>query len=428
LVAVSFVKLLYWLEDVFDAMPIYPPLKSVIGGGIIGIIALGFPQVLGVGYETINEALSGNIVLWLLIVLIAAKIFAVSITLGSGGSGGIFAPSLFIGAMTGGAIGGLVNSVWPGAVASPGAYALVGMAAVVAASTHAPITAILIVFELTNDYKIILPLMISCIIATVLATRLQDGSIYTLKLLRRGIDIQRGHSVDVLRDQKVGDIMRADFTSVPMETSLISVISRFMEQPGSTLFVIDGNKRFRGLIRLDDIRPVITQAGILDNLLIARDLMVESGFPTFHPEDSLADVMRRLAGHVHEAPVIRNEEVVGSVWPDDLISRYNAEIFKRDTAAGLATSINGGVTTQAIPGVSGMGLAEIRVPSRFIGSSIGELNVRKRFGISILMVKQKTGTREDLVEVVPSADTVFKEGDIVVAMGLREDLLRFERI
>ncbi|MEA3297454.1 MAG: chloride channel protein, partial [candidate division Zixibacteria bacterium] len=133
-IAVAFVKTLYRTEDVFDNITLYPPLKTMIGGVLIGLTALAFPQVLGVGYETINEALSGNMVLWLLIVLIVMKMLLVSITIGSGGSGGIFAPSLFIGAMTGGAVGVVLNNLWPGAVANPGAYSLVGMAAVVAAA------------------------------------------------------------------------------------------------------------------------------------------------------------------------------------------------------------------------------------------------------------------------------------------------------
>ena len=139
------------------------------------------------GYETINNALTGELIGWSLVLLIFFKILATSITLGSGGSGGVFAPSLFIGAVTGGAVGQIVHYLFPEITASSGAYALVGMGGIVAATTQAPITAIITIFELTGSYKIIVPLMMTCIISTLLTTRFSSGSIYTIKLLRRKI-------------------------------------------------------------------------------------------------------------------------------------------------------------------------------------------------------------------------------------------------
>ncbi len=426
-ISVGFVKTLYGMEDFFDRISLYPPLITTIGGVIIGLIAMVFPEVLGVGYETINQALSGHLVLWMLLVLIAVKIFAVAITIGSGGSGGVFAPSLFIGAMTGGAVGVLVNHLWPESVASPGAYALVGMAAVVAAATRAPITAILIVFELTSDYKIILPLMITCIIATLIASRLQTGSIYTLKLLRRGLDIHKGQSIDVLQAQKVRDIMRTDMTTVPIDAPLMSIVSRFIDEPGNSVFVIDRSQRLCGLITLDEIRPVIANTQSLESLLIAKDLMIEDGFAVFNPDDSLADVMKQLSGHVYEAPVVFNGEIVGAIWPDDLISRYNAELFKRDMASGMVSSMHRAPSQTSLPGVSNLRLAEVKVPMRYVGQSIAELNIRKRYGVTVLMIKRRVEGQDSLVDTVPTADTILESGDIALLMGSDQELTRFER-
>ncbi|MEA2030976.1 MAG: chloride channel protein [candidate division Zixibacteria bacterium] len=426
LMAVLFIKALYGFEDFFDSISLYPPLKTTIGGIIIGLIALVFPQALGVGYETINQALSGNMVLGLLLILAVVKIIAVSATIGSGGSGGIFAPSLFIGAMVGGVIGVLAGNIWPDSVASPGAYALVGMAAVVAASTHAPITAIVIAFELTNDYKIILPLMISCIIATILAMHLKKASIYSLKLLRRGVDIHKGKSINVLQNQQVSTIMRKEFATVPVNAPLMFVLSKLIEQPSHSIFVINKNRQLCGLITLDEIRPVISDTQILGSLLIAKDLMVECGFPIFRPTDSLSDVMRRITGHVYESPVVENNEIVGSLWPDDLIRRYNKELFKRDMASGMSSSIKEKSVEASIPGISDMRLAEIPVPPRFAGRTIAELDIRKRFGVSILIVKRKLGNDEELLETVPTADTVLKSDDILLAMGSESGIKHIE--
>ena len=388
-VAVAFVKSLYKFEDIFENLSMYPPLKTIIGGFLIGLIALKYPEVLGLGYETIDQALNGNMIIDLLLILIVVKIFAVSITIGSGGSGGILAPSLFIGAMTGGVIGMAVNILWPGAVASPGAYALVGMGAVVAAGTYAPITAILIIFELTNDYKIILPLMISCIIATILAAKIQEGSIYTIKLLRRGLNINKGRSINVMEDLKVKTIMKKDFATVPVNAQLMLIVSRFIEHPGNSLFVINENRNLCGLITLDEIRPIMADAQSLQSLLIAKDLMIEHGFPKFSPDDSLAIVMKHLGSNSYDLPVLSNGEIIGSIWPENVIALYNEEIFKRDMASGMSTLLGKESHETSIPGIHNSRLNEIEVPYRYVGYTIAELNIRKKFGVTILLVRRK---------------------------------------
>jgi CIC family chloride channel protein len=426
IIGVAFIKALYGCEDIVDRIPLYPPLKTMMGGALIGVTALAFPEALGVGYETIKVALSGNMVLWLLLALAVVKILAVSATIGSGGSGGIFAPSLFIGAMTGGVVGAVLGYWWPTGVASPGAYSLVGMAAVVAAATHAPITAILIVFELTNDYKIILPLMISCIIATVISTRLSKSSIYTLKLLRRGVDITGGQSVDVLADLKVGDVMRQDFATVSVETPLLSILARLLDYPGNTIFVFDRTDRLTGVITLDTIRYVMAETQALKNLAIAKDIMMEHDYPVFEPDDKLAGVMKRLVGHVHEAPVVRDGKVVGSIWPDDLIAKYNAEVFKRDMATGMGTLMDDKPHRTSVPGIPGLRMAEIKVPYRHAGRTISELDVRRKYGLTILLVRQRGDGGDKMVEAVPTGDTTLQLDDLLLVMGTFEDIRRFE--
>ncbi|MCK5076585.1 MAG: chloride channel protein, partial [Calditrichia bacterium] len=198
IVALLFIKVLYYFEDMFDDFKLPEYGKTVIGGLIIGTMGIVFPHIYGVGYSTINAALYGKMAWQMMGLLIFVKIFATSISLGSGGSGGVFAPSLFLGAMTGGFLGDFIHTWFPTMSASSGAYALVGMGAVVAGATHALITAILIIFELTNDYKIILPLMIACIIATLMTGKFQKESIYTLKLVRRGINIFKGQEINLL--------------------------------------------------------------------------------------------------------------------------------------------------------------------------------------------------------------------------------------
>ena len=205
LTGVVFIHSLYWSEDLFARLKRVPEwVQPAIGGALLGGLALAYPfvtgpawsrspQIFNVGYDVIEGALLNQLVLGAVVTLLVLKLIATCLTLGSGGSGGIFAPSLFMGAMLGTAFGLAANMAFPETTAPPGAYALVGMAAVFAASAQAPITAILILFELTGDYRIILPLMLTVVVATLLARRMLKGeSIYTLKLTRRGVRLEQG--------------------------------------------------------------------------------------------------------------------------------------------------------------------------------------------------------------------------------------------
>ncbi|HIL01651.1 MAG TPA: chloride channel protein, partial [Myxococcales bacterium] len=184
LVAVAFIRTLSFTETAFERLPMPEYLKAAVGGVLVGIIGLQLPQVFGVGYTTISLALAGTLSAVTMAALVATKIVATSITIGSGGSGGVFAPSLFLGAMLGGVVGTLVSQYFPGATASSGAYALVTMGAVVAATTHAPISAIIIIFELTQTIDIIPALMSACVVSSLVSQLLSRDSIYTSKLRR----------------------------------------------------------------------------------------------------------------------------------------------------------------------------------------------------------------------------------------------------
>jgi CIC family chloride channel protein len=427
LTALAFIRGLYATEDLFDWLPGSIPAKAVAGGLLLGFIGLWRPEIFGVGYEAINEALWGHLGWEILLVLVLLKIMAVSLTIGSGGSGGIFAPSLFIGAMCGGAVGTVVHGLWPTLSGNPGAYALVGMGAVVAAGTHAPITAIVIIFELTGDYRIILPLMISCIIATLLATRLQKSSIYTLKLLRRGVDIRGGLSANVLGHLSVQDAMRHECVAVQPSDGLMSVLSRFAEHPGEAVFVVDGDGGLLGEITMDDLRPILKEPEVVESVIVAADLMLVEGFPVFSPEDPLDDVMRRFGGYRFQAPVVVDGRLVGSIWPQDVIECYNGEILRRDMASSMALSVGNGPATRVVPGVSGVSMAEIPVPAAFFGQELAAVDVRKRFGVTVLLIKRRGDDKDQIIDQVPDAGYVFCAGDVMLVMGSEKALRRLER-
>ncbi len=206
-VAIIFENSLESFEHFFEDLSIPDWIKPAIGGLLLGGLALYLPEVHSTGYGAMEGALHDNYSLQIVIILMFAKILATNFTLGSGGSGGIFAPSLFIGAMLGSAYGKVVHSLFPTMTAGASSYALVGTGVVFAGATHAPLTAIVILFEMTHDPRIILPLMFSCIISTIAASKIQKKNIYTTKFLERGIDIDAFEKETILKNVKVTDVM-----------------------------------------------------------------------------------------------------------------------------------------------------------------------------------------------------------------------------
>ncbi len=189
-VALVYSNALYGMEYLFKAVFAQRALRAAFGGLLLGAVALAYPQIQATGYPTVGQALQGRLPLQLMLALMAAKILATSLTLGSGGSGGVFGPAVFVGAMMGGAYGGIVNALFPGATGPAYSYAIVGLASVFAGAAHAPLASSVILYELTGDGNVLVPAMCACIVASVLAARLQEGSIFTRKLIKRGVDIE----------------------------------------------------------------------------------------------------------------------------------------------------------------------------------------------------------------------------------------------
>ncbi|MGH3802043.1 MAG: chloride channel protein, partial [Pseudonocardiaceae bacterium] len=191
-VGVCFSKVLYLIEDVCDWAWRGPEwLRPAVGGLLIGGLLLVLPEMYGVGYPVLENAVEGKYVFGFLLILLVGKMVATSLTIGIGGSGGVFAPTLFIGAMAGTAFGDIAHLIAPGISSPAGAYGLIGMGAALAGATRAPITAVIILFELTGEYSIILPLMAAVAVAAGLSHLISKDTIYTRKLLRRGVDIER---------------------------------------------------------------------------------------------------------------------------------------------------------------------------------------------------------------------------------------------
>ncbi len=329
--AVLFTRVLELFEDGFDALKVPGWTKPAIGGLFLGIIAIFYPQTLADGYETIKLTLFGDMAIGLMLVLIFMKLLATSLTLGSGNSGGIFAPSLFMGAAAGGGFGYLVNLIFPNVSATHGAYALVGMAAMVAGATHAPITAMLIIFEMTSDYRIILPLMITVVFSALVARKIFPYSIYTVKLARRGIDLRGGKDINVLRSHTVSEVMDTSYETIFASMNLAQIFHK-IEQSKETYFIVtDNGGNLKGVISFQDIRNMLSQHE-LDYLVIAQDLVGPETF-TIDISDDLTKA-QQIFGHRDFSliPVVSKAQpskVIGVLRKDDLTDYYNKQLIDR---------------------------------------------------------------------------------------------------
>jgi CIC family chloride channel protein len=330
IVAFGFTRVLYFFEDVFEAISISEYLKPVIGGCLIGVIGIFIHQILGVGYGAITEVLHNQTVLGLLIVLLFAKLLATSITLGSGGSGGVFAPSLFIGAMLGGAYGHVVHGLFPTLTGAAGAYALVGMGAVVAGTTHAPLTAMLILFEMTDDYQIILPLMLATVLSTLVAKRMEKESIYTLKLSRRGLRINQGVDLSILDSIPVRDVMNSEYDFLKASTPLGEIVSLLKSGNLTDFPVVDDDGNLKGMVSFQDIKEVITDTDLYP-FLVAADA-VTGNTPTVEENASLTEALAKFSNHdIHYLPVVEtgNEKLIGLISQSTLMRHYHQKLQEK---------------------------------------------------------------------------------------------------
>ncbi len=334
-IAVYFTKILYGVEEFFEKMKSVPPyVKPVIGGLLTGVIALYFPYIYGFDDMAVHKSLEliPHSVL-ILAVLFILKILATSFSLGSGGTGGLFTPSIFIGATFGAFFGSCANIIFPGVTASPTAYALVGMGIIVAGTTHAPITALLLVFEITSDYQVILPLMLGTIIATVTARTIMRENIYTKSLALSGDYIFKGRNLTLLQSIPITQHIQKKYESIPKEMPFTQILKLMKKSDQSTFPVVNKDQQIIGVIALRDLRPYMFEDDLYP-LLIASDVMREE-FLKVTPTQSLADVLRLFdLNDAEMIPVVsrrNSRKIIGVIFKDDLMRWYQkAPLFQKE--------------------------------------------------------------------------------------------------
>jgi CIC family chloride channel protein len=355
LTALSFVRVFYKCEDWFGIFKLPEYLKPALGGLIVGLIGFFYFDVFGVGYGGsygiggvyierggVDLALAGELGLFTLVMLVILKIVATSLTIGSGGSGGVFAPSLFIGSVLGGAFGIIIHSFFPAITASSvaetsGAYAVVGMGAFFAAAVRGPITAIILLFEMTRNYTLILPLMTAISISMFLSSAFTKESIYTMRLVRRGIDIHQREEVDILRSILVGDVMTRKVETVSENMILKELLEFTLSSKHVGFPVLDSKGLLAGIITIEDYKEILFEEG-LENLVVVKELAT-SNVITVTENENLAAAMKKIGfKNIEQIPVVDQNnprKIIGILSRRDIVSAYNKTLIDRTLTGGI---------------------------------------------------------------------------------------------
>ncbi len=327
--AVAFVRLLYWCEDLFGRIRFRQAFKPAMGGLCVGLLGLLAPGILGTGMGVVEDGLNGRLAFSAFLILFLAKLVATPLTLGSGGSGGVFAPSLFLGAMLGGAYGYGVHTLFPHFTAEPGAYALVGMGALFAGAAQAPITAIIVLFEMTGDYRIILPIMTATVMSVLVYKIFQDETIYTLRLKRRGITFRAGRDVDVMASVPVREALTHRLIWVPEEMTVEGFLERSAEEQHEWFPVLNPSGELTGVVTAQDVQKALGNGDLDAQVgdLATKDLV------TVTPDHTLHDVLVRFhvrdLGHLPVVDPENPKKLVGIVSRLHVIRAYNRALIDK---------------------------------------------------------------------------------------------------
>jgi CIC family chloride channel protein len=335
-VSVLFTKVFYWTKWYFEKLPINEYVKPIIGAFMVGVIGIFLPHVMTDGYDHIVDALKGNYVFSLMFALVFIKIIATSLSLGSGGAGGVFAPALFIGTMAGGAFGFAVNYIFPESIthlyiSQPGTYAAIGMGAFLSAMTHAPLTGIFLVLELTGNYKVLIPIMLASVTGVFMAKALFHDHIDSVELTKRGVNLHEGLETSILSSKKVSDFMSTTFTTINKDANLHTVMDLIIKGHGLYFPVVNSQTELIGIISINDIKPVALDDKI-KQVVTAGELCTED-VVVLSSTDNLFIALDKLSlMDLDEMPVVdirAQKKVVGMIRRADIISVYNQEVRRR---------------------------------------------------------------------------------------------------
>jgi CIC family chloride channel protein len=422
-----FVRTLRASKKLFSSSRLALPLTMAIGGAIVGTIGIVRPEVWGNGFDGTNRILRGNPTILLLAELFVGKIAATAATIGSGGVGGIFTPSLMVGAALGGSVAKLVQAVLPILEAPVGGYALLGMGGLLAGVTRAPLLAIIMIFELTQNTAVLVPMMAVSVLAVLTARAFQKESHYIEGLRSAGIVWEKTPEATALSSLTVADVMREDIKLVPRSTPLPEIVQAFLHSRSLYLYIGDEEGRLLGVIDLHDIKETLPERDI-SNLVIAEDLLQEIPFVT--RSEPLTSVNEKLwFRDLGQLPVVdsaENRRFLGIVTRRDLLGAFDREVLLHNRlVARVRMFREGGSEMDYFELPEKHRLVQVDVPPAIEGRTVAESGLRNRYGVSVLAVKRLSrGGLER--RFVPGPEDRLQHGDVLIVLGTDEAVARLK--
>lgn len=396
------------------------PRATVLLAGLalVGVLDIAVPGNISDGYGAVNDALAGQLSWQLMAVLAVAKIVGSSLSLGCGAPGGVFGPIFFIGAMTGGGFRALSMALFPDLTGPLGSYALVGLGAFLAAATHAPLTAIFLLFEMTRSYAVAVPALITTILGLTIATRLEPESIDTLGLAAEGKSLHPPTELQVLERIPVETVYRREFETIREDCPLTDILRTVRRSRSSTFPVVTGAGGLVGILSYAVLRTLLLEEK-LDPHLVARDVCDPLAV-TLTPADGLGAAFRRMeAEGLEDVPVVDpadQRRLLGMLSRGDLIAAYN-----RAVATLGATPIPAWLKTVDPQWADRYRVTSVEIPRHWIGRTLREIDCRAQYGVAVLAV-QPRGQATDRGYELPNPDQPLQPGDVLVLAGTVEGL------
>jgi CIC family chloride channel protein len=404
-------------ERTFLRVPLPVWVRTGLGGLVVGLLAWGIPEVWGNGYDAVGEVLMGNMLPAVLLPLLLAKIVATAASIGSGGSGGVFTPTLLVGAAGGALFAAGAQAALPGLPVQAVYYTLGGMAAAIASTTFAPITALIMVFEMCQDYGAVMPLAVTVVTATALSRMLRRDSIYTQALRKRGVDFDLAFEQMAIAALRAEDFIREDPIVVRAEDPVGTVLDRFTESRATAIYVVDDQEHLKGAIDLRDAFQVAGEPHLKESL-VALDLVRD--IPRVTKRTPLDEVMRRFSQlELAQLPVVdphAPDRLVGTVARRDVVQALDREVLRRRLV--LAQYLGGGAPVEDASArrAGDLRIEERPAPTWFVGRSLLESDPYHAHGLYVLAVKRPDGGGIREISPVPP-DLVVREGDVLVLLG-----------
>ncbi len=406
-VSVVFMRAVNWQYNLWHHLPLTRPVKTALAGALVGIIALFLPGIMGPGRETMSAVLGGetNFTIVMLLALAGFKLLMTAVSLASGFVGGIFAPSLFVGIMLGSVYGRIVSSIFSvDAVGDPQAYAIAGMAAVMAGIVRSPITAIMLVFELTNDYRLILPIMLATVICVYVAEKIEPHGIYMSGLLRKGIRLPQGREIDLMQGVTVGEAMIAPAPTIIESASLLELRDMLRVSRSNSLCVVDEEGQLSGIVTLSDLQRAYSlekdhSQSVSD--ICTRDVIM------LYPEDTVWTAIRAMSTRdIGRAPVVKRgtRQLIGMIGRHGVMRAYNIAIVRKLEDAHIAESIR-------LNTMTGAHVFEFRVAAGapIISQHIAEIQWPLESTIASI--------RRDNMLIIPHGNTEIKANDLLTIVA-----------